>query len=141
MGEFHHTVDDKGRLFVPQPLRQGLGEGFVVTRGLDRSLFLFPAAAWEQLAQRLRALPLGRGDARSVVRFLFSGAQVGEVDGKGRLLLAAHLRQHAGIDREAVWLGVGERVELWSAEAWAAYAGTARGDFERMAEALVDAGL
>jgi MraZ protein len=141
MGEFHHTVDDKGRLFVPQALRSGLGDGFVVTRGLDKALFLFPAAAWQQLAARMRELPLGRADARSVARFLFSGAQVADMDGKGRLLLMPHLRQHAGIDREAVWIGVGERVELWSAEAWAGYALTARDDFERMAEALVDAGL
>ncbi len=141
MGEFHHTVDDKGRLFVPQALRSGLGDGFVVTRGLDKALFLFPAAAWQQLAARMRELPLGRADARSVARFLFSGAQAADMDGKGRLLLMPHLRQHAGIDREAVWIGVGERVELWSAEAWAGYALTARDDFERMAEALVDAGL
>lgn len=141
MGEFHHTVDDKGRLFVPQPLRQGLGTGFVLTRGLDRALFLYPAAAWERLAGQLQELPLGRADARSVARFLFSGAQQAEVDAKGRLLLGPHLRQHAGIDHEAIWIGVGERVELWSAEVWAGYARTAQDDFERMAEALVDAGL
>lgn len=141
MGEFHHTVDDKGRLFVPQALRPDLGDGFVVTRGLDRALFLYPRATWDQLSGRLRELPLGRADARSVARFLFSGAQVAEIDGKGRLLLHPHLRQHAGIDREAVWIGVGDRCELWSAEAWAGYAVTARNDFEKMAEALVDAGL
>lgn len=141
MGEFHHTVDDKGRLFVPQSLRQELGSGFVVTRGLDRALFFYPAVAWERLAGQLRDLPLGRSDARSVARFLFSGAQQAEVDAKGRLLLGPHLRQHAAIDREAVWIGVGERVELWSAEVWAGYAKTAQSEFERMAEALVDAGL
>lgn len=141
MGEFAHALDEKGRLFVPTPLRSGLGERFVVTRGFDASLFFFTEADWDALAARLQSLPLGRGDARSLARYLFSGAQTLDTDSKGRVLLPAHLRAHAGIDREAVWIGVGTRVELWAQETWRTYSDVARDRFEALAEGLSDVGL
>jgi MraZ protein len=141
MGEYRSSLDDKGRLSVPAAFRAGLGEGFVVTRGLDRSLFLFPAAAWEELAGRLRELPLGRADARSLTRYLFASAQVADVDSRGRMLVPSHLRAHAAIQREAVWVGVGNRVELWSVDGWQAYLKAAQERFESLAESLVHAGL
>ncbi len=141
MGEYEHALDEKGRLFVPAPLRSGLGGRFVVTRGFDESLFFFPQGDWDALAERLQSLPLGRGDARSLARYLFSGAQVLEADGKGRILLPGHLRTHVGIEREAVWIGVGTRVELWAKDTWRRYSESARNRFEALAEGLSDVGL
>lgn len=141
MGEYAHALDDKGRLFVPTPLREALGDGFVATRGFDASLFFFPRPAWDALVERLESLPLARGDARALARYLFSGAQTLTTDGKGRILLPVHLRQHAGIERDAVWIGVGSRVELWAQGAWKSYSEATRDRFEALAEGLSDVGL
>lgn len=141
MGEYGHALDEKGRLFVPPPLRAGLGDRFVVTRGFEASLFFFPQADWDVLASRVQSLPLGRSDARSLARYLFSGAQSQETDSKGRILLPAHLRSHARLERNTVWLGVGTRVELWAQETWQAYSDATRDRFEALAEGLSDVGL
>ena len=141
LGEYQHALDDKGRLFIPARFREGLGSPFVTTRGLERCLFAFPMAEWNRIEEKLRLLPLTQADARAFVRLLLSGAAFVEVDRAGRVLLPAHLREYAGLEREVVVIGVGSRVELWSAPAWQEYSRQVQSSFEAIAEKIVGLGL
>lgn len=141
LGEYQHTLDDKGRLTIPARFRDGLGERFVITRGLDNCLFAYPETEWQVLEGRLKTLPLTKADARAFVRFLFSGAGECELDRQGRVMLPAVLRQHAGLEKDVVVIGVSNRVEIWSADRWAQYVEQAEGSFEDIAENLEGLGL
>jgi len=121
MGEFRHTIDDKGRLTLPARIRDELGAVFVANKGLDGCLFLYPQAEWDALESKLQALPLSQKDARAVARHFFSGATECHCDSQGRVLLPANLRSFAGLEHEGVVIGVGSRVEVWSPSLWERY--------------------
>ena len=118
MGEYSHTIDAKGRLIVPSKFREQLGNEFVITKGLDGCLFVYSNAEWENIEEKFQNIPLTTKDARKFSRFFFSGAAVCEVDKQGRILLPAVLREFAGITKDAVLVGVGSRVEIWSKDRW-----------------------
>ena len=118
MGEYNHTVDAKGRLIVPSKFREQLGDEFVVTKGLDGCLFVYENTEWKALEEKLHALPLTNANARKFSRFFLAGATTCEVDKQGRILLPAVLRDFAGIDKDAVLVGVGSRIEICSKDAW-----------------------
>lgn len=141
IGEFQHSLDEKGRVIIPSRLREGLGEQFVVTKGLDACLFVYPLAEWESLENKLRALPFTSSDVRSFVRLLFAGATVCELDKQGRILLPPNLRAHARLDRDAIILGVASRVEIWDKQAWEEYSTRASASFEQVAEHLEGLGI
>ena len=110
MGEFQHTLDEKGRITMPVKYRDELGKSFVMTRGIDTCLFVYPMTEWETLESKLKALPLTRADARSFVRFFFSGATECELDKQGRALIPGSLRDYAKLERDCVVIGVSNRV-------------------------------
>ncbi|NMB00099.1 MAG: division/cell wall cluster transcriptional repressor MraZ [Firmicutes bacterium] len=141
MGEYQHSLDTKGRLIIPAKFREDLGEGAVITRGLDNCLFLFPKDEWAILEGKLKTLPLTKTDARQFVRFLFSGATECELDKQGRINIPTNLREFASIDKDAVVIGVSSRVEIWSREKWEAYVQVAEESFEDIAENIVDLGI
>ena len=118
MGEYNHTVDAKGRLIVPSKFREQLGDEFVVTKGLDGCLFVYENTEWKALEEKLNALPLTNANARKFSRFFLAGATTCEVDKQGRILLPAVLREFARIDKDAVLVGVGSRIEIWSRDNW-----------------------
>lgn len=138
MGEYAHTIDAKGRLIIPARFREGLGDRFVVTKGLDNCLFVYPQHEWAALEQKLKSLPFTRADARAFVRFFFSGASECELDKQGRILIPANLREYARLSKEVMVLGVSSRVEIWSRERWDEYNATAEENFEEIAEKIVD---
>jgi len=135
-GRYLHSVDEKGRVTLPARLRELLGDRFVITQGFDRCLFVYPEAAWDEIERKLQALPLGRADARAFKRLFFANACDGEADRQGRVLLPQHLREHARIDREAMIIGVSERVEIWAREVWEAYSEARAETYEELAEKL-----
>lgn len=141
MGEFEHTIDEKARLIMPAKFREGLGERFVVTKGLDSCLFVYPLNEWANLEAKLKALPLTNTNARAFVRFMFSGATDSELDKQGRVLLPPNLREHAKLERDVVVIGVSNRVEIWSKAVWEKYSEEAGGAFEEIAEKIVDLGI
>lgn len=120
LGEFTHTIDDKGRLTIPAKFRGQLAAGLVVTRGFDQNLMLFPLDGWQELAERIAQRPLSDQGMRTFRRRLFSGAIDLEPDRQGRILLPQYLRDFAGIDNEVVVAGNFNYIELWSTENWAA---------------------
>nr|WP_241080200.1 division/cell wall cluster transcriptional repressor MraZ [Natranaerofaba carboxydovora] len=138
MGEYNHTIDNKGRIIVPAKFRKDLGESFVLTRGLDSCIFIYPQSEWKQLEQKLKALPLTKGDARAFSRFFLSGATECALDNQGRIQIPENLRFHADLKKEVVVIGVSSRVEIWSKENWKDYQSEAEESFENIAEEIVD---
>lgn len=138
MGEFQHSIDDKGRIIIPAKFRDPLGQSFVITRGLDQCLFVYPMEEWAVMEQKLKALPLMKSDARAFTRFFFSGATECELDKQGRVNLPPNLREYAKMDKECVVLGVSNRVEIWSKGIWEQYYSQSEETFNDIAEKLVD---
>ena len=121
MGEYQHTIDAKGRLIIPAKFREGLGEHFVVTKGLDHCLFVYPQSEWKVFEQKLKQLPLTSIDARKFVRFFFSGAVECDLDNQCRIMLPANLRTCADLKKDIVSIGVNNRVEIWNKQNWKEY--------------------
>ncbi len=118
LGEYTHTIDDKGRLTIPAKFRGLLAAGLVVTRGFDQNLMLFPMDEWQGLAQRVAERPLSDEGVRAFRRRVFSGAVDLSPDRQGRILVPPYLREFAGIDGDVVIAGMFNYIELWSAVAW-----------------------
>ena len=118
MGEYRHTIDDKGRIIVPSKFRYELGDKFVVTRGLENCLFAYPEKIWNQIVDKLNKLPFTKKDARNFSRFFLSGATFVEFDKQGRINIASSLINYADLKKECVVVGVGDRLEIWSSENW-----------------------
>ncbi|MBD2861810.1 MULTISPECIES: division/cell wall cluster transcriptional repressor MraZ [Paenibacillus] len=138
MGEYQHSVDDKGRMIVPAKFREALGAAFIVTRGLDNCLFVYPREEWAVLEQKLKSLPLMKADARAFTRFFFSGATECELDKQGRINIPRNLCEYAKLDKDCVVLGVSNRVEIWSKQVWESYYEQSEESFNEIAEKLVD---
>ncbi|MCF6093595.1 division/cell wall cluster transcriptional repressor MraZ [Microaerobacter geothermalis] len=138
MGEYQHNIDEKGRLFIPAKFRDVLGDNFVITRGLDHALFVYPPNEWEQLEQKLKALPFTKADARAFTRLFFSGATETAVDKQGRVNIPQNLRQYAQLQRECIIIGVSNRVEIWAKEVWDSYYSQSEDSFNEIAEKIVD---
>lgn len=141
MGEHQHSIDGKGRVIIPARFREELGEKFIVTRGLDSCLFVYPQEEWDKLEKKLKGLSFTKADARAFTRFLFSGAVECETDKQGRSLIPQSLREHASLDKEVIVIGVSTRVEIWSREVWEKYKEEANLSFEEISEKIVDLDL
>ena len=118
MGEFHHNIDDKGRLIIPSKFRYELGEKFVITRGLEKCLFVYSLTEWEKIVKRLRSLPFTNKDARNFTRFFLSGAAECEFDKQGRINITSSLVRYADLTKECVIIGANDRLEIWSEDSW-----------------------
>ena len=118
MGEYNHSIDAKGRIIVPSKFRELLGERFVVTKGLDGCLWVFPTEEWDDFTGKLRSLPVANKDARKIVRHFMAGAMDAELDKQGRILLPQTLRDFAEMDKDVVMVGTGVRIEIWDRKKW-----------------------
>lgn len=138
MGEFNHSIDMKGRLILPAKFREELGESFVITRGLDQCLFVYPNDEWKRLEEKLKSLPFTKKDARAFTRFFFSGASVCELDKQGRASISMGLRDYAHLQKECTIIGVSTRIEIWDQETWATYFRQSEASFSDISESLLD---
>jgi MraZ protein len=118
LGEYTHALDDKGRLTLPAKYRAELATGLVVTRGIDKCLFVFPMTEWKTLSDKLSALPLTDAQAREFQRLIFSGATDPELDKQGRVLLPQYLRDYAGLTGEVIVAGLNTHMEIWAPDVW-----------------------
>ena len=118
MGEYEHTLDAKGRISMPAKLRKDMGDIFVLTKGLDGCLFAFSKGEWLNFEEKLKSLPLSDKNARNFVRFFLAGATECEIDKQGRFLIPNNLRVAASLEKEAVIIGVGTRLEIWNKSVW-----------------------
>lgn len=117
-GGFTHSIDDKGRVIIPQKFRLLLGEKFVVTKGLDKCLWVFAEDEWRKLDERLKAQPMLDASAVRLQRFFSGEAIDGATDPQGRVAIPVNLREYAGIDKEVMIVGAGNRIEIWSKSSW-----------------------
>lgn len=140
IGEYTHNLDPKKRLSVPAKFRKELGDGAVLTRGLDGCLWLFPSRQWSQLAERISALPMAQSDSRSFARLLLSGATEVDFDVLGRILIPEYLKSYAGLRREVVVAGVHTRLEVWDKDAWTEYKKKLEKNSDSIAQKLGDLG-
>lgn len=138
IGQYEHGLDDKNRLFLPARFRDKIDDPhFIMTQGLEQCLFLFPLDAWDLLAQKLESLPLSnKQEERAFKRTLLAAASEIDVDTQGRILIPQLLKEYAGIQRDAVVLGMLDHVEIWSKEKWTVYHQRARTTFEKAARHL-----
>ena len=138
LGEHDHALDDKNRLTLPARQRDQLGDRVVVTRGLDGCLYVYAAAAWEQLAARVGSLdPLSR-EARTMQRFFFASGSDAELDKQGRIVIPANLLESAGIGRDVTVAGIYDHLEIWDRAAWRDQRQTVEGSAEDVAERLAN---
>ena len=135
IGEYAHALDNKNRIIIPSKFREGLGEKFVLTKGLDGCLYAYPMPEWIILEEKLKKLPLTSKDARAFIRFFFSGANEIEVDKQGRGLIPQNLLEYANLEKEIVSIGVSTRIEIWGKEKWKAY-NDSNIDFDEIAEKM-----
>jgi MraZ protein len=120
LGEFTHTIDDKGRLTIPSKFRGELAIGLVVTRGFDQNLMIYPLDEWQSMAEGILTRPLGDEDVRIFRRRVFSGAVDLMPDRQGRIVIPTYLREFAALDSEVVVAGMYNYVEVWSTHHWQA---------------------
>ncbi|MGE5473338.1 MAG: division/cell wall cluster transcriptional repressor MraZ [Ignavibacteriales bacterium] len=140
IGEYQHTIDPKSRIIMPSKFREGLGEKFIVTKGLDNCLFVYSLEEWTNFENKLRTLPIADKAAREFIRFFFSGAAECEVDKQGRILIPSNLREFAKLDKEIVITGVSTRIEIWSKENWETYNNSGM-DADEIAEKMSQLGI
>ena len=122
MGEFTCKVDNKGRMRLPSKFRDELGEQeFVITRGLDNCIDLFPIEEWKNIEDKLKKLQTTNSKHRAYQRFVMSAATKTEFDNQGRLNIPTSLTEHAQIDKKIIVTGMNDKIEIWSEESWKKY--------------------
>ena len=136
MGEYHHTIDDKGRIIIPAKFREELGEEFIITRGIENCLFVYSMESWNHITDKLNSLPFTKKDARNFVRFFMSGATNVELDKQGRVNVTTPLVQYANLVKDCVVIGTGDRLEIWSQESWDDFFNSTKDSMSDIAENL-----
>ena len=140
IGEYKHSLDEKGRVALPAKFRQRL-KGAIITRGLDRCLFVFNQDEWLVLAKKLTALPLAQGNSRAFVRLMLAGAMEAPLDSQGRILIPEYLRKYADLKRTAVVAGLFNRIEIWDEKNWEQYKAKTESASDEIAEKLGELGI
>ena len=142
IGEYEHSVDAKGRVIMPAKLREeGIGEKFIVTKGLDGCLFAYSKTEWTNFEEKLKTLPLTNKNARDFVRFFLSGAVECEIDKQGRFLIPNNLRTYATLEKEIIIIGVGTRIEIWNKQKWETYSSDENISADQIAENMTMLGI
>lgn len=141
IGEYSHSIDPKKRLAVPSRFRGGLKQKVVITRGLDKCLFVYPMNVWKDLAGKLGTLPVGESSTRSFIRLMLAGAVDVDVDKQGRILIPDFLKEYAGLGKNVVVTGVYNRVEVWDTINWMKYKKKAEKNTDEIAEQLGKLGV
>jgi len=141
IGEYEHTIDAKKRLAIPAKFRRFFNQGAVITRGIDNCLVLYPLKEWESMASKLGKLPASQIEARGFARVMLAGAMAVQFDKLGRILIPDYLKKYAFLKKNAVIIGLYNRLEIWSGEKWTIYKGRAEKEVGDLASKLGELGL
>lgn len=136
MGEYHHSIDEKKRIIIPSRFREELKDTFVITRGIENCLFIYSLEEWKKITDKLETLPFTKKDARQFIRFFLSGATEAKFDKQGRIVITTPLLEYAKIEKDCVIIGAGERLEIWSENAWNNFFNEASTNMSDIAENL-----
>lgn len=140
IGEYRHSLDEKGRVALPVKFRKQM-RGAIITRGLDRCLWVFNKDEWEILAKKLVALPLAQANSRAFVRLMLAGAMEAPLDVQGRVLIPDYLKKYAGLKKMAVVAGLYSRIEIWDEKLWQEYKSKTEASSDDIAEKLGELGI
>jgi len=141
IGEYSHTIDNKGRLAIPVKFRTKLAEGAVITRGLDNCLFLYPRDEWQKMADKLSNLPISQANTRGFARMMLAGAMDVKIDSQGRVLVPDYLRRFANLKKEIIVAGLFNRLEVWDSTAWDKYRTDVETRSQEIAEKMGELGI
>ena len=141
MGEFHHSIDDKKRLIIPSKFRNELGNSFVITRGIEKCLYVYSLVEFEKIVNELNTIPFTKKDGRTFKRFFLSGATTVELDKQGRVVIPTTLSTYANITKDCVIIGTGERLEIWDNDSWDDFYLSTKDDMSDIAEKLFDTNI
>lgn len=136
IGEYQHSIDEKGRLAVPVKFRDVLAEGAVVTRGIDNCLFLYTKEEWDKLAEKISKLSFAKANTRAFSRLMLAGAMDVKLDKQGRVVLPDYLKKYASLKKQVVVAGLYNRLEIWDQEVWEKYKSGTEKESKDIAEAL-----
>lgn len=140
MGEYHHSIDEKGRMIIPSKVRSDLGDKFIVTRGLDNCIFIYSTTEWATIIEKYKELPNIK-EARNFMRFFLSGASECELDKQGRLKLPTPLINYANLKKDCVIIGVNDRLEIWDKTNFEKFISENEDNFSDMADKLFSGGM
>lgn len=135
MGEYHHNLDEKGRIIIPSKIREEVGELFILSRGLDKCLFIYPRNEWNNMIEKYKELPNTK-EARNFMRFLLSGATECNFDKQGRINVPNPLMEYANLEKECVVIGVNDHLEIWNEEEWQDFMDNNENEFSELADHL-----
>lgn len=138
MGEYHHNLDDKGRIIIPSKFREELGENIIITRGLEDCLFIYSESEWNKVVSKLKTLPFTKKDARSFTRMFLSGATDALFDKQGRIKINIPLIDYAGLSKECIIIGVNDRLEIWAKDKWDKFMASAEENLSDLADHLFE---
>lgn len=141
IGEYSHTIDEKGRLAIPSKFRAVLSKGAVVTRGLDQCLFVYPSNEWKKLAKKLASLPISKSNTRAFARLMLAGAMDVVLDVQGRMIMPEYLRAYAHLSKNVVLAGLYNRLEVWDKRIWNSYKNKTEKGSTDIAEQLGELGV
>lgn len=136
IGEYHHTIDQKGRIAIPVKFRSAFVSGAVVTRGIDNCLSVYTKDTWQVLAEKVAKLPISKANTRAFSRHMLTGAMELELDKQGRIVLPDYLRRYGALAKKVVVAGVSDRLELWDSAAWEQYRASTEKSSSDIAETL-----
>ena len=135
MGEYHHTIDSKGRLIIPSKIRDDLGNSFFMTRGLEGCLYVYPKSNWKNIIAKYKEIPDTK-DKRYFMRIFLSGATNCELDSQGRVNIPTPLLDYAKLEKECLIIGVDDRLEIWSKDEWDIFINTNENKLSDLADTL-----
>lgn len=118
MGKYQNSIDQKNRLNIPAKFRDELGLRCVLTKGIDRCLYIYPMSEWENFMKKLSALPSADANVRAFLRHFYANAVECEIDKQGRIVLPQELREYAGIEKDVLTMGIMDKIEIWSKAEW-----------------------
>ncbi|MBU2575632.1 division/cell wall cluster transcriptional repressor MraZ [Patescibacteria group bacterium] len=136
IGEYQHSIDNKGRMAIPAKFRQSLKKGAFVTRGLDNCLFIYTQEEWKNLVEKLSDLPLSQEKSRAFTRLMLAGAMDVSLDSQGRILIPEYLRKFANLKKETIVAGLYNRLEIWDTRQWQIYKQKTEKQSTKIAEEL-----